>query len=211
VLDPTGEAVDWVELYNRSTSTISTAGLHLSDDPADPTKWALPDRTLEPGDYLVIWTDERTSVGDDHASFKLEATGETVLLAYDSAAFLDQVTYAEQYPLYTWGRSPNGSGPFQRLSPTPEAYNRLEFGAEPDRALSIWPNPATTEVNAFVDVQGTMDVQVFSADGRPVTGVQRYTDRHLIQMSTVGLSSGHYILQVRTTDGTINQPFILLP
>ena len=66
-------------------------------------------------------------------------------------------------------------------------------------------------MNAFVDVQGAMDVQVFSADGRPVTAVQRYTDRHLIQMSTVGLASGHYILQVRTSDGTINQPFILLP
>lgn len=211
VVDPTGAAGDWVELYNRSTATISTAGLHLSDDPADPTKWALPDRILEPGDYLVIWTDARTSVGDDHASFKLEATGETLLLAYDSAAVLDQVTFGEQYPLYSWGRSPNGTGPFQRLSPTPSAYNRLEFGAEPDRALALWPNPATTEVNAFVDVQGTMDVQVYSADGRPVTAVQRYTDRHLIQMSTVGLASGHYILQVRTAEGIITQPFILLP
>jgi hypothetical protein len=211
ILDPTGASSDWIELYNAGTFMLSTAGLHLSDEETDPTRWALPDRTLAPGEYLVIWADDRTSVGDDHANFKLDAAGETILLAYDADAVLDQVTYGEQFPIYTTGRIPNGTGSFQRLTPTVGGYNRVEFGTGPERVFQIYPNPATTELNAIVDLPGPFEVQVFRSDGSAVTGVQEYTDRHLVQLSTVGLAAGHYVMQVRTADSIMSQPFILLP
>ncbi|MBQ4601110.1 MAG: lamin tail domain-containing protein [Oscillospiraceae bacterium] len=48
-----GALTDVIELYNRSGSGVSTAGWYLTDD-SDPYKYALPEMTLEAGQYLVI-------------------------------------------------------------------------------------------------------------------------------------------------------------
>jgi hypothetical protein len=211
VVDPTGATPDWVELYNRSAYTVCTAGLHLSDDASDPVKWALPVTTLSPGEYLIIWADERNTVGDDHASFRLDGGGETVLLAYDSAAVIDQVSFGEQYPLQSWGRLPNGTGPFQRLKPTAEAYNRTQDDMHFSRSLRLWPNPATDEINVFVDVTGTWDAQILRPDGRALTPVQHFTEGHQVLFDTRTVTAGHYILHLRTEVGVIAKPFIILP
>lgn len=211
VLDPTGAASDWLELYNRSAFTVSTAGLHLSDDADDPTKWMLPTTTLSPGEYLVIWADERTAVGEDHASFRLDGGGETVLLAYDSATVIDQVSFGEQYPLQSWGRLPNGTGPFQRLKPTAKAYNREQDDALFTRTARLWPNPAQDEINLFVDVIGTIEVQVLRPDGRVLTPARSYADQHHIIYNTSTLPAGHYLLHIRSEADVFVQPFIIIP
>jgi hypothetical protein len=211
VLDPTGAASDWVELYNRSAYTLSTAGLHLSDDAADADRWSLPVTTLDPGEYLLIWADERTSVGGDHASFRLDGGGETVMLAYDSATVIDQVTFGEQYPLESWGRLPNGTGTFQRLKPTADAYNRVQDDGHFTRTTRLWPNPAQDELNLFVDVVGTIEVQVLRPDGRVLTPITAYADRHHIVYNTSTLAAGHYLLHIRTEADVFVQPFIIIP
>lgn len=209
VLDGNGSASDWVELFNASGATISTGGLHLSDDPADPSKWALPVVTLEPGEYLIIWADEGS--GDDHASFRLDADGESVTLAYDSATVLDAVSFGPQYPIYTFGRLPNGTGEFQRLPPTFKAFNRIGSGYDLDRALQLWPNPATNDLYGILDQDGSFEVEVFRADGRRVSGPVPYGSRQLIHVDTYPFAAGHYTLRARSGDRTLTQSFIVIP
>jgi hypothetical protein len=211
VLDPTGAASDWVELYNRSDHPLTTAGLHLSDDPATPTKWALPTTTLDPGHYLVVWADERTSVDEDHASFKLDGGGETVILAYDSVSVLDEVNFGEQYPLESWGRLPNGTGAFQRLKPTAGAYNRKQDDALFNGVARLWPNPAQDRINLFVDVTGTIEVKVMRSDGRLVLPVRSFADQHHVVYDTGMLVAGHYMLHIRSEAGVFVQPFTIIP
>lgn len=49
-----GEAADWVEIWNPTSQSISTAGYFLSDSSTNKEKFALPLQTLLPGKYLVI-------------------------------------------------------------------------------------------------------------------------------------------------------------
>lgn len=210
-VDASGHAGDWVELYNASSATISTADLHLSDDPAEPTKWALPMRTLAPGQYLILWADEREGQGDDHASFKLNAEGEALLLAYDAEAVIDEVAFGPQYPIYSWARAPNGTGVFKRMAPTFGGYNFEQPGYAPDAAFQLWPNPATTQVLAFIDRDGDFEVEVFRADGRQVAGPIKRNRRQLIELETYALPAGHYSLRARFSDGTLTKPFIIIP
>lgn len=209
VLDDNGSASDWIELFNASQSTVSTAGLHLSDDPANPTKWALPVVTLEPGEYLIIWADEES--GDDHASFRLDADGESLTLAYDSVAVLDAVSFGPQYPIYTYGRLPNGTGDFQRLPPTYNAFNRIGSGYDLNRMLQLWPNPAGDDLYGILDLDGAFEVEVFRADGRRISGPLPYGSRQLIQIDTYPLAAGHYTLRARSGDRTLTQSFIVIP
>jgi hypothetical protein len=105
---------DWIEIYNTGSSAINIAGMHLSDDPADPFKFKVPDTnasktTIQPGGYLIIWADETKSQGELHASFKLSATGETVGLYYLDGRTIDQKTFATQGDDKSYGRTTDGA------------------------------------------------------------------------------------------------------
>ncbi|HQW04589.1 MAG: CotH kinase family protein [Flavobacteriales bacterium] len=211
VLDPDGGSSDWVELYNTTSEALSTAGMYLSDDPQDPTKWALPLRTIAPHDYLVLWLDGRTGAGDDHASFQLDAEGESLLLAYDDTTVLDRIDFGPQYPIYTTGRIPNGSGSFRLLPPTLNDANALGIKDQPDRLIQIYPNPATTDLYLIIQLEEPFSIEILRSDGRVITAPTTYLTRNLIRLDPRTIGSGHYVLRVNTATSTTTRSFILLP
>lgn len=46
---------DWLELHNPGPQAVDLTGWTLTDDPANPDKWPLPDYELVAGEYLRIW------------------------------------------------------------------------------------------------------------------------------------------------------------
>lgn len=209
--DASGSTGDWIELFNASDAVITTNGLYLSDDPANVQKWYMPAFTLAPGEYLIIWADDREWVDDYHASFKLDADGETLLLAYDADDIIDQVGFGAQYPIYSWARSPNGTGDFKRMAPTFKGYNFVQPGFAPGVPFQLWPNPASTQVHAFIDRDGDFDVELFRADGRRILGPIKRSSRQLVEVDAYGLPAGHYTLRARFSDATLSIPFIIIP
>jgi len=210
VVDGHGRASDWIELYNPGPLTISTAGLHLSDDPANTRKWALPMRTLAPGEFMVVWADGEPERGEEHANFRLKSSGESILLAYDDALVIDRVDFGPQYPVHSTGRLPNGTGPFRLLPPTFNAWNQLNTSTNVDRHILLYPNPATTELFVIVQESGPLDLHVFRSDGKVMTAAIERTTNELVRISTHGMSAGHYVLRIGTASGTHHQPFILI-
>lgn len=123
--DAKGDADDWIELYNPTAAPVRLLGYTLTDDLANPTKWAFPDTTLAAGGYLIVWADEEASEGPLHAAFKLGASGEAIGLFRDGTQ-VDAVTFGPQTSGVSTGRSPNGTGDFAALpSITPGAANPL--------------------------------------------------------------------------------------
>ncbi|WP_160168183.1 CotH kinase family protein [Rhodopirellula sallentina] len=117
---------DWIELYNPGTTSVDLSGFYLTDDAEDPTQWQFPDgSTIDTGGYLIIWADDDTDQGDDHASFKLSAGGESVLLYNtDGETLVDSITFDEQTADVSYGRFPDGSSTLTVLSvATPGAMN----------------------------------------------------------------------------------------
>lgn len=118
VADGSGEYDDWVELYNNSDEDLDLEGYHLSDDLSNLTKWTFPSLTIPAGGYLTLWLDEDQDQGDDHTNFKLSASGEDLVLSDADRTTLDFVAFGEQTQDTSYGRSPNGTGDFQLLSPS---------------------------------------------------------------------------------------------
>lgn len=78
--DADGDASDWIELYNAGTESVSLDGWYLSDDPADPARWRIPDITLAPGEYRVVFASGKNRTqGELHTDFALSA-GESAVL-----------------------------------------------------------------------------------------------------------------------------------
>ncbi len=132
--DPQGEYDDWVEIHNYSDTPIDLARMYLTDDPDEPMKWQIPSgapqRTMIPaGGYLLIWLDGDTTDSGLHAPFALDSDGESLsLFAPDGATPLDSVTFEQQRPNVSYGRSPDGTGPYGfMLAPTPGARNSSTY------------------------------------------------------------------------------------
>ena len=80
--DENGVYADAIELYNRSGEEIQLGLYCLTDNPASRFRFRLPDRTLSPGEYLVVFCDSLNYLaptGEIHANFSL-SVGETLML-----------------------------------------------------------------------------------------------------------------------------------
>jgi hypothetical protein len=126
--DEAGELEDWIELFNRGEAPVELKGLFLSDRPAIPALWPLPDRVLGPKERAVIWCDGQTTQGPWHSSFRLDALeGESVGLYEVSTGdyrVRDFVRLRPQAPDLALARVPDGAPSLRALScPSPGAAN----------------------------------------------------------------------------------------
>ncbi|MCB9653408.1 MAG: lamin tail domain-containing protein [Deltaproteobacteria bacterium] len=115
-----GEPKDWFEVYNPSDEPIDLSRYTYTDDFADPGKALFPPSArIEPHGYYVQYLD------DASPGFKLGVDEEVTI--FDPALNLvDMVDWKDgDSPIGTsFGRMPNGTGPFTTLAtPTPGAMN----------------------------------------------------------------------------------------
>lgn len=105
--DENGNWGDWVEITNTSPEKADLTGWFLTDDPAKPTRYTLPQVLLEPGESLLIWADG----GDTglHAGFKLSSSGETLELRTPDGRLADSLTYPPLGANMAWQRQADGS------------------------------------------------------------------------------------------------------
>ena len=200
--DAAGEFDDWIELHNPTTAAVAIGGLTLSDDPARPGKWALPDTSIAPGGYLLVWADEDGAQGPLHANFKLSASaGERVGLYRPDGSLIEEVDFGPQDPDVSWARLPDADGPFAAAAPTPGARNAALVDlteAESATRVLAWPNPARERLRFAPEVARGLGrtVDLLAVDGRrielPVAGAGA---------SLAGVPAGLYLLRVTTAAG----------
>lgn len=146
--DEEGEYDDWIELHNTTNSDIELLGLFLSDKDDQFDKWDFPDTLIRANNYVIVWADEDGSQGPMHANFKLSGGGEYIFLGYADGTVMDSVSFGEQEKDITYGRLPNGTGPFGRLVPTFQASNETSSTSEvEDKNNKLYPNPTGDELN----------------------------------------------------------------
>ncbi|PCJ81386.1 MAG: hypothetical protein COA49_04620 [Bacteroidetes bacterium] len=123
------ESDDWVELYHEG-GVLNLEGHYLSDRADNLTKWRFPSTnagltTILPNGYLLIWLDNDSIQGENHAEFKLSPDGEGIYLtAPDGFTVLDSVIFPMQQTDISYGRACDGcSNWIYYNTPTPEATN----------------------------------------------------------------------------------------
>ena len=95
LVDADGDSSDWLELYNSGPSSVDLGGYHLTDDPADLSKWTFPAVTIQPGGFLVVFAsskDRDPVSGELHTNFRLSAGGD-----YLGVIMRDGVTTVDEY------------------------------------------------------------------------------------------------------------------
>jgi hypothetical protein len=128
-VDQDGEYNDWVELFNISESEMNLEGYFLSDRRSEPTKFKFPNTSISPKDYLIIWIDKDTLQVGLHTNFKLSAIGEHVYLFNPDTLLIDYVHFFNMQEDESIGRTKDGNGPFEILSPTFNESNGNDSGS----------------------------------------------------------------------------------
>jgi hypothetical protein len=130
VRDSQGRYSDWIELYNAGDAPVDLAGMYLTDDPDEPTRWRFPsgnhgETTIVAGGYLVVWADDAGAGPGLHAGFGLDAQGEQVrLIDADGKTVLDVLVFGKQTSDVSYGRYPDGGAELRFFGePTPAQPN----------------------------------------------------------------------------------------
>lgn len=118
---------DWLELYNTTDQDISLEGLYLSDKRTKPQKYQLQEGVVPAHGTCIIWCDERESVSQLHAPFKLDnADGACVSIQAADGSWADCLHYMEQGRWQTYGRYPDGGNLATILNqPTIDKSNKM--------------------------------------------------------------------------------------
>lgn len=180
IVDPADqEAEDWIEIFNPSSSPVSLDGWYLSDDPANPLKFAIPDGFRVPANgFILVWADDepRQNVPavrqDIHTNFRLSTGGEDIILTAPDASEIDAVTFPEQASGIARLRAIDGSDLFTySIAPTP----RLTNGSPPTREaveVTITKNGINFSSNPgeVYEMQTSSNLAHWESSSAPVVG-----------------------------------------
>jgi hypothetical protein len=204
LLDEDDESEDWIELYNASPSPVNLAGLYITDNFSNKTKYQIKadpeNKTIIPsGGYAILWADEELSEGPLHVNFKLSSNGESIGLYQkvgDNFLELDQVSFTSQEENTTQSRIPNASGSFVKtIKATPMAANEFVTANEIEGSANVFFSPNPTNGDVVVTSQLDVDeITLYSSTGMFVRRFYDVSNNDLISVHS--LPGGVYVAKI---------------
>lgn len=202
IVDEEGQTADWLEVYNAGAEAVQLSDYFLSDDPAFPAQWRMPDENLAPGAFIWFWMDDDEQDGPYHANFRLDADGGHIgIYAPDQERHRPIWTaqYGPQDPDVSIGLLPDGEGSFQTLSTQTPGWSNLPTAIQTPSPLqaAVYPNPAKDRFYLQAPEGSTwrlvgMDGRIWSSGRLQRSG-----------WNETGLApAGMYLLHIRHAEGS---------
>lgn len=168
-----GECYDLVEVKNNSAAPINLGDYTLTDKRSEPNRYVFPNVTLQPGEYYVVFCSDNASLGENHAPFKISASGENVYLAKNGQIIDALVIPGDVQKNQSYGR--DGNVPSYFAVPTPGKNNAAGYrlavvAPQADMESGIYKEPVTVTLSASGTIYYTLD------GSRPTTKSKVYTD-----------------------------------
>jgi hypothetical protein len=200
--DEAGQTDDWIELYNKSTNSISLDGWNITDNQFNVTKFTIPTgTTIGPDEYVIIWADEDSNQGALHANFKLSGDGEALILFNSVDEVVDEIEFPTQTDDIAYARVPNGTGNLIFQSATHKGNNDV-VGIR-DRTneslLSIYPNPTQSSLMVNLESNEIHELFVMNALGQVIF------DASLQNSLTIDVSSWNKGVYFLKTNGIVKR------
>lgn len=151
---------DWIEFYAMGEGYVFLGEYTVRDDNEDREPAALPEVILQAGEYVVVQaTDEDPGDGSWYVPFKL-GSDDAVVLMHDGVV-VDTLDWedGDAPEGFGFGRLPDGTGPAQTLTPTPNATNiaageiPVEIEEDPfptDRVLDVFIELSDSDWNSIL-------------------------------------------------------------
>ncbi len=125
--DEAGEYDDWFEIHNSASVSINLEGMYVSNSLGSSKSFVLPNVTIAPDEYIILWADKELEQGELHVDFKLGSDGEAIAL-FETVDHGNVLIHGWEYGVMSsdvsMGFKPeDGNTPEYLTSPSPEASN----------------------------------------------------------------------------------------
>ena len=204
-----GEFADWIELHNNTNSTITTNDLFISDDTSNLQKWRLPNSSLSPYGYLILWADEKSNQGGLHTNFRLSNNGEKIVVSNSLGQIMDSVTFPMQSTNIAYARIPNGSGSFYYKTPSFNYNNNFASVSKiDDLKFECYPNPFMNQLNISLNNSDKSSISICDIHGKIIKSVKVGSYKKDIIFSTFSLKKGMYFVILKNNETISTQKII---
>lgn len=222
--DELGQFNDWVELYNNASFSVSLNGYFFTDSETNLDKWAFPNVSISGQSYLIIWCDGNPEQGPLHTTFKLSAASEAAFLVNPLLEVVDGTTFPPQQTDISFGRYPNGLGPYTSMIPTFNAANSagISTAIDPqkpaDLSVTLYPNPVSSDVVMMdlnvSNVAEPVHLRLCNALGQVVRQINLgYTNPSGTQTQVMlplgNLPNGWYAVELKSGQHITAQPLMI--
>ena len=204
-----GEFADWIELYNNTNSTITTNDLFISDDTINLQKWNLPNSSIPPDGYLILWADEKSEQGGLHTNFRLSNSGEKIVLSNAIMQIIDSISFPSQSTNVSYARIPNGVGSFVYNSPS-FSYNNdfASIGQIDNLKFHCYPNPFKNHLNISLNNSNRTSISICDIRGKILKKVEIGSDNDEITLDTFSFKKGMYFVILENNKTIATQKII---
>ena len=209
VSDSDGEYDDWIELYNNTSYKISTKDIYLSNDSQDKLKWLLPEVTINPDSYYIIWADDDVNQDGAHANFKLDKERDSLWMSYSDGSIIDSINFSNQHPAISYGRYPNGVGDFIEMIPTYESFNIESDEALLNDDIFIFPNPAVNSFDIKINFDEESIINIYTIDGRILMSDMHTLGIDVLKIDSSNFKSGVYFVSCEFRDVELVKKIII--
>jgi len=179
---------DWIELTNTGTEAFDLTGYGLSDIKDKPFLYTFTDQTIEPGGYLLIYTDGAKVDGAICTDLSVGAGSDTLFLTRPDGTIIDFMETGVQYGGMSSGR-PTGSTLATRVffaEPTPGAANSAKT------YVGYTKKPVFSQVGGYVTAGTSIEITsepgatiYYTTDGaKPTTASNVYASPVPIDKTT---------------------------
>ena len=148
----------WMELYNPTDENIALAGLYLSDDEANLTKWRIPESvgSLQSKGFRVIWFDSN-DIEPKNAPFKLDTDGGTIYLSDVSGKLLVSQSYPKSIERVSYARTTDGGDKWGLTAmASPGSTNNRSTFAEQQLSAPVVDQPSQLYINVGIPAGCTL-------------------------------------------------------
>jgi hypothetical protein len=162
---------DWIEIYNKTNTSIDLSNAYLSNSVNKKAKYCFPNgTTIAPFGYITVWADEMNlpNATQFHANFKLDKDGDELVFSNGLNKTFDNFTFANQTTDKSIGRCADGIGGFQELIYPTFGFRNCFVGMNENRIennnIQVYPNPANQVIT--VKVNGTQNIEIVDILGK---------------------------------------------
>ena len=157
-IDFFGTNEDWIELYNPGPAAVYLGNKFISDDASNWNKWPLPNVTLDPGDFQLLYADKEPEQGVNHLDFKLDDLSETIYISEvqnSARVLIDSITYSNIPINHSFGRATDANPDWIDWTvSTPNASNLPVSVNELVSGISLYPNPVIEVLHCTEKISG---------------------------------------------------------
>ncbi len=118
------QTLDWVEIHNATSQSVTLTGYGLTNNPGNPAKWVFPETTIGAGQYMLLQAEGDSGQKKNPArlSFNISASGESLFLFDPNGQLLDKLSAGRMKSGLSYGRDGSDNRMYY-TEPTPGSAN----------------------------------------------------------------------------------------